>query len=417
MGMTFTFRIAAPFSALLILLVSCDLREQPALAPAPEATPTGAQVTAPAADGATGVAGRVFVVERETESLAVYDLVQRKVLPQRITGLGNMRHAVLAFSPDLKWGYVATRSGKLSRIDLETLQRAGDVYTSDNSIDIAISQDGRFVATAEYAPGGLTILDARTFEVHTRIPSEKSRVTGVVDAAGNRFVASAMEAGEVWIVAPSGEGFAIEHRIRVPRGEPYDAMITPDGRYYVVGHLNQDVVSVVDLRHPDRGAREVSLRDPQDRSRRTAPVKLPHMASWAVAGGRVFVPLVGRAELAVLEAGTFAYQQTIPLHGHPVYAVASPAGNEIWVSFSGEGDDAFVQIVDVDDLKVSATLEVGPRIYHMDFTPRGSHVLVSANAAERLFLIDASTREVVDTQAIRSPSGVFGPWRAFQIGL
>jgi protein NirF len=374
-------------------------------------------ITSPSSDGSTGVGGRVFVVERETESLAVYDLIQRKMLPGRISGLGNMRHAVMAFSPDLKWGYVATRSGKLSRIDLETLERSGDVYTSENSIDIAISQDGRFVATGEYAPGGLSILDARTLEIRKRLPGDGSRVTGVVDAPGNRFVAVAMEAGEVWVIDAGQPGFPIEHRIRVPRGEPYDAMITPDGRSYVVGHLNQDVVSVVDLLHPERGAREVDIRDPEAQSRKTAPVKLPHMASWAVAGQHVFVPLVGRAELAVLDRRTFAFQRTIPLRGHPVYAVSSPAEHEVWVSFSGEADDAHVQVIDTEALAVRHTLEVGPRIYHMDFTPRGSHVLVSANAAQRLFLIDASTHRVVDEQELDSPSGVFGPWRAYRIGL
>jgi protein NirF len=409
-------RSAAAAALLASLAFGCDSERPAPLTTDPEAQP-GAALTVPVTDAPTGVGGRVFVVERETESLAVYDLVRREMLPTRITGLGNMRHAILAFSPDLKFGYVATRSGKLSRIDLETLERSGDVYTSHNSIDIAISQDGRFIATAEYAPGGLTILDARTLEVVARIPADRSRVTGVVDATGNRFVAVAMEAGEVWVVDAGKPGFPIEHRIPVPRGEPYDAMITPDGRYYVVGHLNQDVVSIVDLRHPDRGAREVSIRDPNVRSRKTAPAKLPHMASWAVAGEHIFVPLVGRAELGVLDRRTFAFQRTIPLRGHPVYAVSAPAEDEVWVSFSGEADDAFVQVIDAEELAVTRTLEVGPRIYHMDFTPRGSHLLVSANKAERLFLIDTSTYAVVDEQPLRSPSGVFGPWRAYRIGL
>ncbi|MFW6066779.1 MAG: cytochrome D1 domain-containing protein [Myxococcota bacterium] len=385
--------------------------------PAEEPEATGAAQGTVVPPDRTGVGGRVFVVEREKESLAVYDLIRREVLEGRITGLGNMRHAILAFSPDLKWGYVATRSGQLSRIDLETLERAGEVFTSENSIDIAISQDGRFVATAEYDPGGVTILDARTMAVRQRIEAKDSRVTGIVDAPGNRFVAVAMEAGEVWVIDAGDPAFPVTHRIPVARGEPYDAMITPDGRSYVVGHLNQDVVSVVDLQRPDEGARQVAIRGPEARSERTAPVKLPHMASWAVAGDHVFVPLVGRAELAVLDRSTFAYRRTIELRGHPVYAVASPAGHEVWVSFSGEDDDRFVQIVDAESLAVEQTVELGRRIYHMDFTPRGAHVLVSANGAGELYLVDASTREVVDREPLDSPSGVFGPWRAYRIGL
>jgi protein NirF len=87
------------------------------------------------------------------------------------------------------------------------------------------------------------------------------------------------------------------------------------------------------------------------------------------------------------------------------------------VSFSGEEDDAFVQVIDVDSLAVEHTLRVGRRIYHMDFTPRGSHVLISANADDRLFLVNASTFEVEDSVELSSPSGIFGVWRAFRIGL
>jgi len=147
------------------------------------------------------------------------------------------------------------------------------------------------------------------------------------------------------------------------------------------------------------------------------PVKLPHLASWAVAGQWIFVPLVGEDRLAVLDRATFEFAASIPLRGHPVYAVRSPTEREVWVSFSGEEDDAFVQVIDVERLEVSGTLRVGRRIYHMDFTPRGSHVLVSANQDDRLFLVNAATHRIEDSVELRSPSGIFGVWRAFRIGL
>jgi protein NirF len=66
---------------------------------------------------------------------------------------------------------------------------------------------------------------------------------------------------------------------------------------------------------------------------------------------------------------------------------------------------------------VTDTLRLGRRIYHMDFTPRGAHVLVSANADGKLLLVDAATREVEHAVSLESPSGIFGAWRAFRIGL
>lgn len=374
----------------------------------------------------TGIGARVFVVERASESFAVYDYMQRKLLDKRISGLGNMRHATMAFSPDLKWGYVATRNGKLSRINLRTLEREGDVFTSQNSIDIAISQDGRFIATAEYDPGGVTILDARTLEVVKRIPAffdddghkTRSQVTGIVDAPGNRFVCSMMEGKQIWIIDASKPDFPIEHKIEpADRGLPYDAMITPDGRYYLVGHLGTSAISMVDLKHPEKGARKVSLRDPNSQHDKNAPAKLPHMASWAVAGDHVFVPLVGEPRLAVLDRHSFAFERSIELAGPPVYSVSSPDEQKLWVSFSGKAYDSKVQVIDTATLEVERTLEIGGRIYHMDFTPRGAYMLITANRDNKLALVDANSFEIVDEQTVRSPSGVFGVWRAFEIGL
>jgi len=278
-------------------------------------------------------------------------------------------------------------------------------------------------------PGGLTIIDsesmtvlkkhAATFSAGNSAGGEElpSRVTGVVDAPGNRFVCVLIEGAEIWVIDASKPDFPIEYRIKTRQQNPYDAMITPDGRYYVVGHMESDRVSVLDLTKPEAGIREVSLRDPNRQYEKDTPVKLPHLASWAVAGQWIFVPLVGEGRLAVLDRATWEFSRSIPLRGHPVYAVRSPTEREVWVSFSGEEDDAFVQVIDVDTLTVKDSLRIGRRIYHMDFTPRGSHVLISANRDNKLFLVNASTRKIEDSVELESPSGIFGVWRAFRIGL
>ncbi len=374
---------------------------------------------------ASGVGSRVYVVERATGSLAVYDLSTNTLLPDRITGLGNLRHATMIFTPDLHWGFLATRNGQVTRINLETSKAEGKVFTSENSIDNAISSDGRYIATAEYAPGGVTILDAQSMKVVKRIAGKgevgghviESRATGMVDAPGNRFVCVLMESSEVLVIDANRAGFPIVERIKLDHAMPYDAMITPDSRHYLVGHLGVDKVSIVDLKHPKKAARSITLSDPDQKLDHESPHKLPHMAAWAVARGQAFVPLVGVAKLAVLDANTWARRRTLDVRGHPVYAVASPTGDEIWVSFTGPDDDAYIQIIDAARLTVKKEIRVGKRIYHLDFTPRGSHVLVSANGDDQLVLIDARTYEVEDRQTVASPSGVFGPWRAFRIGL
>ena len=396
---------------LLLLMAACEGQSHAAApAAAPAALPGG-------------IGSRVFVVERATSSLVIYDLLTRSLLPRRIEGLGDLTHATMVFSPDLSAAFLATRSGKLTRIGLDRLEVTGDVLTSKSSIDIAVSQNSRYIATAEYSPGGVTVLDARSLQVVRRLASPDSRVTGIVDAPGNRFVCVLMDKPEVWLIDASctacgPESIAIVARVKLAnQDEAYDAMITPDGEHYVVGHRNSERVSVVSVAHPELGAREISLRDPSRSYDQAQPVKLPHLAAWAVANGRVFVPLVGEDRLAVLESGTFRFLGSVALRGHPVYAVRAPNEREIWVSFSGSEDDAYIQVVDTQSLTISDTLRVGKRIYHLDFTPRGAEVLVSANQDDQLALIDARTHAILDRQPVRSPSGIFGAWRAFRLGL
>ncbi|MBK6516791.1 MAG: hypothetical protein IPG04_22435 [Polyangiaceae bacterium] len=399
----------------LVLAGSCDRSSGGDSAPAEE--------TPPATFGALGT--RVLVVERSSGSLAVYDYARRELAPERIEGLADLSHATMTFSPDLRWGFLATRGGKLHRIDLHALKVDGEVATSSNSIDNAVSHDGRTIAVAEYVPGGVSIVDVATLEVRKRHEATfqrdgqtlTSRVTGMVDVPGNRFACVLIEGQEIWILDASKPEAPITLRVPSGEGMPYDAMITPDGRYYVVGKLNSAQVAVLDLARPEAGVREVLLEDAEMFRKRNTPAKLPHMASWAVAGEHVFVPLVGEERLAVLDRRTFGYVGSVPLRGHPVYAVRSPSEREIWVSFSGEEDDSFIDVIDAETLATTQTIEVGRRVYHFDFTPRGSHVLATANADDRLVLIDASTYEVVDVETLRSPSGIFGPWRAFRLGL
>lgn len=385
---------------LLISLLGC--RRSQASKPSPHALP-----------GHLGT--RVLVVERAAGSLAAYDWSERKLLPVRIEGLGDLHHATMTFGPDLQWGFLATRSGRLVRIDLTTLKVDGEVQTSKNSIDLGITHDGRTIGVAEYIPGGVTLVDAATMQVKTRIPST-SRVTGMVDAPGNKLVCVLIEGQEIWILDPSLPS-PVTHKIKAGAGMPYDAMITADGRHYVVGKLGDSGIAVLDLEKPEAGVREVSLRDPELPADVGSPKKLPHMASWAQAGRYLFVPLVGEKRLAVLERETFSFVRSIPLRGHPVYTVRSPNERELWVSFSGEDDDAFLEVVDTQTLAVKRSLRVGRRVYHLDFTPRGSHVLVTANADEELVLVDAARYEVVDRQKLRSPSGIFSPFRAARLGL
>ena len=81
----------------------------------------------------------------------------------------------------------------------------------------------------------------------------RSRTVGLVDAPGQRFVFSLFDTGEIW-VADFSQGNTPEITRYPGIGQqPYDALITADGRYYMAGLFGEDGMAQLDLWHPERG--------------------------------------------------------------------------------------------------------------------------------------------------------------------
>ena len=374
-------------------------------------------------EGALGT--RVFVIERATGTVAVVDYREMRLI-KRIAVDADLKHASMVFEPGLRYGYIATRSGHLVRVDVERAEPAGRVATSKNSIGLAISQDGRTIAVSEYSPGGVTLVDTRSFQVTQRIEARVnfggrdivSRVTGMVDAPDNRFLCALMDADRIWELSPTvaADGAPQKYRLnrtfRTAVPGPFDALITPEGRYYLTGHLRSDRVSLLDLWSATPAVRSVDT----GRSSNRIPVKMPHMESWSSAGDTLFVPLPGEKKLTMLSGRDFRLLGAVALVGDPVYAVVHPDHREIWVSFSGP-EDGKLQIVDTRTKRTRTVLHAGKKIYHLVFTPRGDRALVSSNETNELLIIDTGSLQILKRIPLRSPSGIFGVWRAFESGL
>ncbi len=139
------------------------------------------------------------VIERAAGSVEIVETSGRTVLA-RVTGLGDLSHASLNFSRDARYAYVFGRDGGLTQVDLLQQKLVRRTLQAGNSIGGAISQDGRLLAVANYAPGGVKVFDAATLELLADIPAvdvagKPSMELGVVDAAGNSFAWSLFEAG------------------------------------------------------------------------------------------------------------------------------------------------------------------------------------------------------------------------------
>lgn len=366
---------------------------------------------------ATGDLG--IVIERANGSAQLINTTQRAAIA-RIPGLGDLSHASAVYSRDGRYAYVFGRDGGLTKIDLLRARIERRILQAGNSIGGAISQDGRLVAVANYTPGGVKVFDAATLDLVADIPAvygegKRSKVVGLEDAPGNRFVFSLFEGGEIWMADFGASTVPVITKYPRVGKEPYDALVTPDGRYYLAGLFGEDGMAMLDLWHPERGVRRVL--DGYGKGTQKLPVyKMPHLEGWAMAGRFAWVPAVTRHEVLVIDTDTWREAGRIAVAGQPVFVIARPDGRQVWVNFALPDYDA-VQVIDTESRTVVQTLKPGRAILHMEFTPRGEAVWLSARDDDRVVVYDTASFAQIGALPADKPSGIFFSSRAFRMGF
>ncbi len=371
-----------------------------------------------AASRGTGDLG--LVIERAAGRVLVVETTGRTRLAE-VSGLGDLSHASAVYSRDGRYAYVFGRDGGLTKVDLLAARIVKRVMQAGNSIGGAISQDGRFIAVSNYEPGGVRVFNADTLEQVADIPAvygpdnRRSKVVGLVDAPGQRFVFSLYEAGEIWIAdltepaQPKIQKFTDIGRL------PYDALLTPDGRYYIAGLFGEDGLAQVDLWNPEAGVKRIL--NGYGRGEQQLPVyKMPHLEGWTIAGRYAFLPSVGHHEVLVVDNETWQEVAHIPVHGQPVFVMGRPDGRHVWVNFAVPDYDT-VQVIDTATLQVIQTLKPGRGVLHMEFTPRGEQVWISVRDEDRVDVYDTRTFAKLGTLPADKPSGIFFTVRANKLGL
>jgi protein NirF len=197
--------------------------------------------------------------------------------------------------------------------------------------------------------------------------------------------------------------------------QPYDALITPDGRFYIAGLFGEDGLAMLDL-WQDRPVVQRIL-DHYGRGEEALPVfKMPHLEGWAEAGRRLFLPAVGHHEVLVVDSDSWKEVGRIEVHGQPVFVEAEPGGRHVWVNFAHPLNDT-VQVIDTQTLQVIRTLKPGKAVLHMEFAPRGESVWVSVRDDNVVRIYDTSNFTQLAQLPAASPSGIFFTARAQRTGL
>lgn len=354
------------------------------------------------------------VIERAAGSVLIVSHTRRAALA-RIEGLGDLSHASVTFSPDQRFAYVFGRDGGLTKIDLTTQTIANRVIQGGNAIGGAISDDGRLVAVSNYEPGGVKVFDADTLELVADIPME-SKTVGLADVPGSRFIVSTWDSGQAWLLDHSADPANPEITVFENVGaNPYDALVTGDGRTYIVGLFGEKGLTAIDLWADD--PQPVRFLPDYGKDEPDLPVyKMPHLQGWTLAGDSFALPAVGLHQLLWVDAATLTESGRTDLHGQPVFALARPDQREIWVNFAPPDNDT-VQVIDTMTHEVIQTLTPGPGVLHMEFTPRGREVWLSVRDENRIEIRDTRTYEVIGEVEAQAPSGIFFTDRAYRLGL
>ena len=364
----------------------------------------------------TGDLGLVFV--RASGQVALIDTSLRQAYA-RIDGLGDLSHASVVYSRDARYAFVFGRDGGLSKIDLLQSRLVKRVMQSGNAIGGSISQDGRLVVVQNYTPGGIKAFDAETLELLSEVPAEYapgqfSKVVGLADVPGNKFAYALFDGDEIWVSDFSNPRQPVTQRYAAGR-QPYDGLVTPDGRYFLAGLFGEDGVALLDLWQPEKGARKIL--ENYGRGEEKLPVfKMPHLRGWSVAQGKAYLPAIGRHEVLVVDIASWREVGRIPVRGQPVFVMARPDGRQVWVNFAFP-DNEKIDVIDTLAGRVSHAFEPGKGILHMEFAPRGENVWLSARDDNKVIVVDTASFARLAEIPAQSPSGIFFTTRAGRIGF
>jgi protein NirF len=359
------------------------------------------------------------VIGRANGTLYLVDTSTREPIGE-VSGLGDLSHASVVFSRDGRYAYVFGRDGGLTMVDILRQRIVRRVMQAGNSIGGAISDDGTLVAAQNYTPGGVKVFDAHTLDLVADVPAEYapgklSRVVGLVDLPGRRFAYSLFDADAIWVTDCSDPRRVTTQKFGGIGHQPYDALVTPDGRHYIAGLFGEDGLAMIDLWAAQPAVRRVL--GGYGKGQAPLPVyKMPHLRGWAVAGRRAYLPAIGRHEVLVVDTDTWQEVGRIPVAGQPVFVMARPDGRQVWVNFAVP-DYHRVQVIDTQSQQIVRTLEPGKAVLHMEFTPRGDAVWISCRDDNRVIVVNTRDFSPLARLDIPAPSGVFFTSRAARMGF
>ena len=319
-------------------------------------------------------------------------------------------HGGPKFSPDGRYVFIMSRDGWVQKYDIWSLQEVGRIRAGLNSRNIAMSQDGKWLAVANYLPASLTILSTEDLGVAAEIPvtakdGSESRVSAVYQAPSRKsFVLALKDAPEIWEISTDPDKALFAPRRIAIRESLDDFFFSPDYSNLIGADRNGDKGVVVNL---DQGREIAELPLPG----------MPHLGSgitWERNGRRVMAtPHLNEGVLSVIDMQDWTLIDQIKTPGPGFFLRSHHTSPYLWADvFFGPNKDQML-VIDKQTLKIVKTLKPfpGKTFAHAEFTRDGRYVLVSLWEDDGAVVVyDAKTLEEVKRLPMRKPSGKYNVW-------
>jgi len=342
--------------------------------------------------GVTTTKDKIFVVERESQSVAV---IVDGLTKSHIKNMHNMNHGIIKFKDND--AYLISRDGFIVKFDPITEKKEAEYKTSKSAIGFVIGDN--FVAVANYDDKSVDIL-TRELQPISKIKTGSKNVG--IKIYKNYLIFAQMDKDKVTILKNENIGkgtpnFKIFKEFKVGK-MPFDAMIKDNT--YIVGFFLSKSFGVIDLDKMAYKEIKVTTKD-------NKPVlKVPHFGFWSIGNKKIFIPAVGDNKVMVYDP-KFNFIQNITVKGLPVFTALSPDKKYLAVTFSGK-DFPTIQIIDTNTLKIIKEFTFKGKVLHLRWSNIDKSLYVSVNDANQVNVIDTKDwfleREIFQ---VKSPSGIF----------
>jgi len=341
---------------------------------------------------------KIFVVERESESIAI---INKGLTKSHMENMHNMNHGIIKF--DGKDGYLISRDGFVVHFDPISEKVLEEYKTSKSAIGFVIGKN--FVAVANYDDKSVDIL-TRDLKPIDKIKTGSKNVG--IKIYKDMIIFAQMDSDKVTILKDENFGkgqpkFKIFKEFKVGK-MPFDAMIKENT--YIVGFFLTKAFGVIDLDKMKFSEIKVTAKD-------NKPVlKVPHFGFWSLSQEKTFIPAVGDNKVMVYDKN-FKFIKNIEMQGLPVFTALSPNKKYLAVTFSGK-DFPTIQIVDTKSLKIIKTFTFKAKVLHVRWSNIDEYLYVSVNGSGDNR--DQNKVNVINTKEwflereifhIKHPSGIF----------